>query len=138
MAYVVILIAVLLISPFILKLASSQDKKTKYNLRIIFLTFLTIQIILGFFGGLQLFLVISTIQIILLLVSKSFNTAVVFLNFINSVLIFVEMIRLSNSLGYQVISLPAIGAVFLVLFGNIIGLAFINKDKNLLKKYFRL
>lgn len=47
------------------------------------------------------------------------------------------MINLSNKAGYQIFSLSAIGAVFLVLFGNIIGLAFINQDKNLLKKYFK-
>lgn len=155
MEYVVILIAVLLISPFILKIASSQNKKTKYNLKIVFLTLLTAQLILGFlnwenftsgrsafelslsFPGslLGLFFVVSIFQILFLLISKSFNTLVVVLNFINSVLIFMGMIRLSSLLGFQAVSLPSIGAVFLVLIGNAIGLSFINKDKNLLKKY---
>lgn len=134
-----ILVAILtiLLSPFVLKIASKQDKKAKQNLKYIFLTILLSQIILGFLSGLQLFLVISVIQILLLLMSKSFNTIVVALNFINSVLIFVEMIRLSSSLGYQVVSLPSIGAVFLVLVGNVVGLGFINRDKNLLGKYFK-
>lgn len=155
MEYVVILIAVLLISPFILKIASSQNKKTKYNLKIVFLTLLTTQLILGFlnwenfttgrsafelslsFPGsmLGLFFVISIFQILLLIAHKSFNTLVVVLNFANTVLIFTGMIRLSSILGYQAVSLFSIGAVFLVLIGNVVGLSFINKDKNLLKKY---
>jgi len=45
------------------------------------------------------------------------------------------MIRLSSFLGFQAVSLASIGTVFLVLIGNVLGLAFINKDKNLLKKY---
>lgn len=47
------------------------------------------------------------------------------------------MIKLSNILGFQAVSFASIVAVFLVLLGNIIGLTFINKDKNLLKKYFK-
>lgn len=135
--YIVILAIVLLISPFVLKVASKQDKKTKQNLKFWFLIILSAQIILGFLSGLQLFLVISIIQIILLLISKSFNTIVVVLNFINSVIIFMEMINMSKEAGYQIFSLPAIGAVFLVLIGNVLSLAYINKDANLLKKYFK-
>ncbi|MBI2601072.1 hypothetical protein HYW42_03900 [Candidatus Daviesbacteria bacterium] len=137
LTYVIIFAAVLIISPFVLRIASSQKKETKQQLKLIFLGLLCAQILLGFFVGSKLFPAVSFIQILLLLSGKSFNTLVVILNFINSVLIFVEMIRLSDNLGYQVVSLPAVAAVFLVLIGNVFGLAYINKDANLLKKYFR-
>lgn len=136
--FIVVVILTILFSPFVLKLASNQNKKNKQNLRFSFVLILSIQVILGFWSGLKLFPIVSFIQILLLLSGKSFNTLVVVLNFINSVLIFVEMIRLSNNLGYQVVSLPAIAAVFLVLIGNVLGLAYINKDTNLLKKYFKI
>lgn len=155
--YIIILAAVLVISPFILRLASNQNKETKQQLRLIFLFILFVQILLGFLNweklttgrsGLELsftytdsllgaFFIVSTLQIILLFISKTLNTLVVVLNFINSVLIFMGMIRLSNILGFQAVSFAAIGAVFLVLTGNVVALAFINKDKNLLKKYFK-
>lgn len=155
-SYTFILVAILIISPFILTLAAKQDKKAKHNLKYIFLTILSSQILLGFlnwenFQGtgrsgfnlslaypdsfLGLFFIISLLQITLLLLNKSFNTAVAVLNFINSVLIFAGMIRISSSLGYQAVSFASVGAVFLVLVGNVVALIFINKDKNLLKKY---
>lgn len=153
--YVIILATVLLVSPFILRLASSQKRETKQQLKFIFLGLLCTQIILGFFNWenfnvgrsgfdlsitypnsfLGLFFIISAIQIILLTINKSFNTLIVILNFINAILIFAGMIRLSGILGFQAVSLSSIGAVFLVLIGNILGLAYINRDKNLLKKY---
>lgn len=156
MPYLIIIAVVLTISPFILRLAQSQKKEIKRNLKLTLLILLTAQLSLGllnwenFTSGrsgfelslifpsslLGLFFVISIIQISLLILSKSFNALVVLLNFINTVLIFVSMIRLSSILGYQVVSFASIGTVFLVLFGNVIGVAFINKDKNLLKKYF--
>ena len=147
--YIIILVIVLLVSPFVLKLSVDQRKKTKQNLKSFFILVILAQIILGFFGGLGLslaypgsllglFFIISVIQILLLLINKSFNTLVVVLNFFNTFLIFVGMIRLSNMLGYQVADLASIGTVFLVLIGNVIGLVFINKDKNLLKKYSKL
>lgn len=147
--YIIILVVVLLVSPFVLKLAINQGKKTKQNLKYFFILILFAQIFLEFFGGLQLslaypssllglFFIISVIQILLLLINKSFNTLVVVLNFLNTFLIFVGMMRVSNMLGYQVVDLASICTVFLVLIGNIIGLALINKDKNLLKKYSKL
>lgn len=135
--YIVILAIVLLLSPFVLKIASKQDKKVKHNLKSWFLVIFSAQIILGYFSGVKFFPAISFLQIILLITNKSFNTLVVVLNFINSVVIFAEMINMSKQAGYQIFSLPAIGAVFLVLIGNILGLAYINKDTNLLKKYFK-
>ena len=150
-----VLVVTILISPFVLILATKQDKKTKYNLRLSWIILLAFQLFLGFLNWenfkvgrsgielslaypnslLGLFFVISTLQILLLLADKFFNTLVVILNFANTILIFTGMIRLSSILGYQAVSFASIGAVFLVLIGNIIGLAFINKDKNLLKKY---
>lgn len=154
---IIVAILTILLSPFILKLASNQKKETKKRLRIIFLSILCAQIVLGFLNWenfttgrsgfelsltypdsfLGLFFIVSLVQIILLLLNKSLNILVVILSFINSILIFIGMIRLSNILGFQAVSFASIGVVFLVLTGNIVGLAFINKDKNLLKKYFR-
>lgn len=134
---ILVTILTLLLSPFVLRLALNQRKETKQNLKSVFILILSIQIVLGFLTGIQLFLVVSTIQIILLLTSKSFNTTVIVLNFINSMVIFMEMINMSKEAGYQIFSLPAIGAVFMVLIGNVFGLVYINKDKNLMKKYFK-
>lgn len=133
--YVIILAVVLLVSPFVLRFASNQRKETKQQLRFILLGLLFAQLILGFFAGVKFFLAISFIQILLLIIGKSFNTLVIVLNFVNSVVIFAEMINMSKQAGYQIFSLPAIGAVFLVLIGNILGLVLINRDKNLLNKY---
>lgn len=155
-SYIFILVGVLVLSPFILILASSQNKKSKNNLKLIFLCILIVQILLGSLNWenlqgsgrsgfelslaypdsfLGLFFITSLLQIILLLLNKSFTTAVAVLNFINSLVIFAGMIKLSRLLENQIISLPSIGAVFLVLIGNVISLMWINKDKNLLKKY---
>lgn len=156
--YTLILAITILLSPFIITLASKQSKKTKQQLKFVFLLILSAQIFLGFLnwenfsvgrGGFELslaypnsflgfFFIISVIQISLLIFNKSFNTLVIILNFINTVLIFIGMIKLSNISGFQAVSFASVGAVFLVLTGNIVGLAFINKDKNLLKKYFKL
>lgn len=153
--YVIILAAVLIISPFVLKIASSQKKETKQQLKFILLFILSAQILLGFLNWenfsmgrtgfelamiypsslLGLFFIVSLLQLILLIINQSFNTAAVVLNFINSILIFAGMILLSNILRFQAVSFASIGAVFLVLIGNVVALVFINKDKNLLKKY---
>ncbi|MDO8486860.1 MAG: hypothetical protein Q7S45_00995 [Candidatus Curtissbacteria bacterium] len=154
--YIFILVTILIVSPFILALASKQGKQAKQNLKYIFLTLLLSQILLGFlnwenFQGtgrsgfdlslaypgsfLGLFFIISLLQITLLVLNKPFNKAVAVFNFINSLVIFAGMIRLSSLLEKQIFSLPSIGAVFLVLIGNVISLMWINRDKNLLKKY---
>lgn len=145
----------MLVSPFVLSLASKQDKKHKVALRGIFLSILMVQILLGFLNwenftsgrsGFELsltypnsflgfFFLVSILQFTLLLVNKSLYTLAVVFNFINTILVFIDMIKLSNILGFQAVSFASIGAVFLVLFGNIIGLSFINKDKNLFNKY---
>lgn len=155
MTYAVILIFVLLLSPFVLLTASKQDKKSKTRLKLIFLVILTLQLVLGFLNWenfttgrngfelalsypqswLGLFFIISILQIMFLFTNKSLYTPAIILNFANTILIFVGLIRLGNILGYQAVSLFSILAVFLVLIGNVVGLAFINKEKNLFKKY---
>lgn len=153
---IIVAILTILLSPFVLKLASNQGKKTKQNLKYFFIFILLTQILLGFFNWetlkevgrsgfdlslaypdsfLGVFFIISLLQITLLLLNKSFNTTVAVLNFINSVLIFAGMIRISNFLEFQAVSFASVGAVFLVLTGNVIALIFINKDKNIFKKY---
>lgn len=154
-SYTFILAIVLILSPFVLALAVKQDKQFKQNLKYISLTILSSQLILGLLNWenlasgrsgyelsltypnslLGLFFIISILQIFLLATNKLYNTAVVILNFINSVLIFVGLIRLSSLLGFQAVSFASIGAVFLVLIGNVVALVFANKDKKLLNKY---
>lgn len=154
--YLIILAVVLVISPFVLKLASNKGKKTKQSLKSFFILILSAQIILGFLNWetfketgksgfglaftypqsfLGLFFIVSIIQLSILLLSKKFYTTAVILNFINTVIFFIAMIRLGQITGIQAASFANIGAAFAVLIGNIIGLIFINKDKNLLKKY---
>ncbi|MBI2595116.1 hypothetical protein HYW46_00075 [Candidatus Daviesbacteria bacterium] len=156
MEYIFILAAVLLISPFVLRFASKQDKKTKLKTKTIFLSILIMQLVLGFFDWesftgfgrngfelsfsypnslLGLFFIVVAVQIILLLISKSFSTLVVVLNFAGSIIIFAGMIRLSNILGFQAVSFASVLAVFAVLLGNVAGLVWINKDRNLFRKY---
>lgn len=157
MEYTVIIIAVLLLSPFILKIATSQNKKTKYNLRIILLVLLGLQLLAGFlnwevlkgFGRsgfelsltfpssyLWLFFAISFIQFLLLVIKKpALDITSVILNFINTAIFFAGMIMLSNLLGRQVVSFASISTIFAVLIGNVAGLMLINKDNNLFKKY---
>lgn len=154
--YVIILAVVLVASPFVLKIASSQSKAAKRQLKLIFLSLLSTQILLGFLNWenfaagrsgfelslaytgslLGLFFIISALQILLLSTSKTFNTLVMVLNVINSVFIFTGMIRLSSLLGFQAVGFASIGAVFLVLIGNVVGLVYLNKDKDILRKYF--
>lgn len=153
---ILVVILTIVLSPFILIIASNQNKNVKNKLRLVFFCILAVQIILGFFNwenfkelgrsGYELALnfpqsylgfvfVISLLQIILILINKSFTTLAVVLNFINTILIFIAMSRLSSNLGFQAVSLSSIGAVFLILIGNVVALAFINKDKNIFKKY---
>ncbi len=144
--YLIILAVVLFISPFVLKLASNQGKKTKQSLKYFFISILSAQIILGFFGVLEsalthpqsflgLFFAITIIQIFLLLLKQKSYTPAVILNFINTFVFFYGMIRLSQITGIQNSSIASIGTAFTVLIGNVFGLIFINTDKNLLKKY---
>lgn len=135
--YVIILAAILIISPFVLNLASKQNQKTKQRLKFVFLSILIAEIILGFWGGFKvwLFFAVSAIQILLILRCK-FTLAVV-LNFINTLVFFIGMIRVGQITGIQDSSLTNITVAFLLLIGNVVGLIFINKDKDLLKKYFK-
>ena len=131
--YIIILTVILIISPFVLKLASNQGKKTKQSLKFYFVLLLLTQILLVFLGGLSLwiFLTITVIQIVLLVLNQKFYTLAVILNFINTFVFFYGMIRLGQITGIQDTSLASIGTAFVVLTGNVLGLKFINKDKNL-------
>lgn len=151
--YIIILVAVLGISPFVLKLASNQGKKTKQDLKFVFIFLLCAQIILGFLNWenftagrsgfafaypesfLGLFFAVTFIQIILLLLNRKFSTPAVIFNFINTIVFFTGMIRLGQITGIQLAGTASIGTAFAVLIGNVIGLIFINRDKNILKKY---
>lgn len=148
LTYVIILAAVLIISPFVLKLATKQDKKNKQSLKSFFILIILAQILLGFLGGfkfaldypqsfLGFFFIISATQLVLLVFSKKLYTLAVVLNFINTIIFFMGMIRLGQITGIQDTSIASISTAFIVLIGNVIGLVFINKDKNLLKKYFK-
>lgn len=156
-SWMVILPATLLLSPFVLLIASKQDKSTKFKLRLPFATLLVFQLLLALFNwetmrgpgrsGLELalafphsllilFFFLTLAQIVMVLLRKSqTDLAAVVANFINSFLIFASLIIISKTLGRQIVSFAAIAEVFLVLIGNVVALALINKDKMLLSKY---
>lgn len=157
MTYLIILAGVLVLSPFIISLASSQNKKVKNKLRLILLSLLFLQILSGFFNweaflkgtrtGFELalnypvsflgvFFIVSFIQILMLVFSKrSADVLAIILNFANTILLFTGLIRASNMTGIQAFSYASLTAIFAVLIGNVIGLTFINKDKSLMAKY---
>lgn len=152
---ILVTIITVLLTPFILLIASKQNKETKQHFRLIYIFLLTTQILLGFLNWenfalgrsgfelalsypqsiLRLFFVLSLIQLFLLIASKKLSTLVVIINFINTVVLFTGMIRLGQITSTQFVSWASIGAAFLVLIGNVIGLVLINKDKNLFKRY---
>ncbi|HLC87603.1 MAG TPA: hypothetical protein VJG66_00920 [Patescibacteria group bacterium] len=155
-SYLLVLAAVLILSPFALAAASKQDKKTKTKVRLVFLFFIISQLVLGFLNWenfesgrsgislaisypgslLWLFFVISAVQVLLVLLNTRFTTLyAAILNFVNTVVLFAGLLRLSSSLGFQVVSFASIGAVFLCLAGNVVSLILINRDKNIIKKY---
>lgn len=153
-----ILPAIFLISPFVLALASRQDKKTKHILKTAFQFLLLLQVLAGFlnwetFEGagrsgfglalaypqsfLWLFFLISAGQFFLLFFPKLFvQTTMVVLNFLNSIIFFISMITISNLVGKQTISIISIAVAFLVLIGNVVGLSLINRDPKLLAKFW--
>ena len=154
---ILILPLILIISPFILILASRQDKGTKKNIRLIFILFLVLELILGFFNwesfskdglsGYQLalaypssllfaFFALTLSQTIILVFAKRFlDILATILNFANLIILFAALISISNILGFQTVGWANLGTIFLVLFANIAGLALINKDSNLLSKF---
>ncbi len=148
-----VLIVTIAVSPFILQLASRQNKKTKQKLRQIFLLLLIFQLILGFLGWeslpfsgttgfelalsypnafLWLFFTVSIVQIALIASNKrSAHVAAVSLNFLNTFIIFASLIIISKIIEKQIVSLASISAVFLNLTANVVSLALVNKDKNI-------
>jgi hypothetical protein len=156
-SYPIILVAVLILSPIVIKLAARQDRKTKGTLRKVFLSLLFLQLISGFFNwetfsgpgrtGLELsiefpssflglFFAVTTLQIIFLLIPRRVtDVGAVVLNFANTAVFFAGVILASRFVGEQIVSLFNVGAVFAVLIGNVVGLAYINQHKNILANY---
>ncbi|MBI2021538.1 hypothetical protein HYS93_01495 [Candidatus Daviesbacteria bacterium] len=153
--YLLILVVVFLLTPFVLLLASKQSKKVKQRIRLVWVALLFSQLLLGFLGWerllldgrngfelaltypeslLYIFFLINLFQLPPLIFNHFLNL-VVLLNFINTFIIFLSMIKLSSLVGSSVVSLANIGLVFLVLIGNVLGLILINKDRKLLNKY---
>ena len=154
---ILILPLTLILSPFILILASRQDKSTKSKIRLILLAFLILELLLGFLNweslakegrsGYQLalsyrwsflflFFVLTLFQAIILTFGRRFlDILATIVNFANTIVLFIALILLSNILGYQAVSWANLGTIFLVLFANIAGLVLINKDSNLLSKF---
>lgn len=128
--YTIILIAVLIISPFAIGLAEKQDKRTKSRLKNIFLFLLLAQIALASYNWqlLLLFLAISLLQFVLFL--KKPSQTVVVINFINTLVLFITMARLDRPIG-NLNNLAAIAAAFVVLINNVLGLLLINREKKL-------
>lgn len=157
LTYPIILLAVFLISPIVLLIASKQGKVVKRNLKIGFLILLLLELVFGLFNWesfsepgrsgftlsityptsfLGLFFIVALVQVILLFIPKRpAHIIAVCLNFVNTVLFFVGAILVSNTIGKQIFSLWSIGAVFAVLIGNVVGLMFLNKDRKLLSKF---
>ncbi|MDO8260804.1 MAG: hypothetical protein Q7T50_04915 [Candidatus Magasanikbacteria bacterium] len=151
-----VLPAIILISPIVLAIASKQEKGTKQKLRQIFLLLLILQLFLGLLGWeslpfsgrtgfelafaypnafLWLFFVITIVQIALLTSQKhTAHIAATSLNFLNTLIIFASLILISKILTRQIVSLASIGTVFLNLTASVVSLALANKDKNLLTK----
>lgn len=155
LTYPIILLVVLILSPFVLTLANKQDSRTKRNLKIGFFILLLFELASGLFNWesfsgagqsgftlsftyptslLGLFFAIALVQMILLLIPKrTAHLAAVVLNFINTVVFFVGVILVSGAIGKQIVSLWSIGVIFAVLIGNVVGLVWINKDNTLAK-----
>lgn len=151
LTYPIILLFVLILSPFVLTLAGKQDSKTKRNLKSGFFILLLLELTSGFFNWasfsgtgqsgfalaftypssfLGLFFVIILIQMILLFIPKrNAHLAAVVLNFINTAVFFAGVILVSEVIGKQIVSFWNIAAIFAVLIGNIVGLVWLNKDK---------
>lgn len=157
MDLIIVLAAVLILSPFVLKIAGRQDASTKNKLRAIFQILLLGELLSGFFNwenlnmpgrsGFQLaltypnsylwiFFVIVIIQIILLALKKwQLSVLATILSFANTIFFFVGIILTSGLVGRQIVSFANIAAIFLVLIGNVVGLALVNRDKELLAKW---
>lgn len=156
LTYLLILMGILVLSPIILAYAVKQEKKFKEKVRKFCLFLLGIELLLGFLGwesfsggrsGFSLaleypssflwaFFVITIVQIFLLIFNKEyFGTIATVLNFLNTIALFTGLIRVSNALNYQIVSYASILVIFLVLILNVALLVYINKDKELLKKY---
>lgn len=149
LSYSIILLGTLICSPFVLKIAMRQDNQTKFRLKAIFLILLVAEILLDFSNWesfdpasrsgialalaypqslLGIFFGLTLVQL-LLLATESYVHIAVLLNGINSVLIFVALRNVSQLMDKQIVSLASVAVVFLVLASNVVGLAFLHKNK---------
>lgn len=154
--YIFILIGILVLSPIVLALAVRQEKELKEKVRKFCLFLLGVELLLGFLGWesfsggrsafslalkypgsfLWVFFAITAVQIICLILNKKhLATIATVLNFLNTFVLFAAFIKLSSLLGFQAVSFASILNVFLVLILNVTLLVYINKDRELLKKY---
>ena len=151
--YLIIIVGVLILSPFAIAAATRTDKKTKQILRFSLFVLLVIQIVTGFFNWessattnrsgialaaaypsslLGLFFIIPFFQAGLLLLRKHWAlVTTVVLNFVNTVVFFIGVVSLEKIRGIEVFSYFALGAIFAVLVGNVVALLLVNRDKNL-------
>lgn len=149
--------AVILVAPIVLTIASKQQKSSKQKLRIVFQISLTIILALSFLnwetqspGGrnafmlatsfqnifLWLFLTITFLGIILLSFKKYlFDLLATVASVISTFLFFAAAITISNAIGRSIVSPALITSAMIVLINNVLGLALVNRDSNLLAKY---
>lgn len=148
---------VILVAPIILTVASKQQKSAKQKLRIVFQVSLTIILALSFLnwetqspGGrnafmlatsfqnifLWLFLASTFLQIALLSFKKyQFDLMATVAGLVSTFLFFAAAITISNTLGRSIVSPALITTAMIVIVNNVLGLALVNRDSNLLAKY---
>ena len=152
-----ILPVILLIAPIVLSIASRQDSAAKQMLRYVLQISLATVLALGLlnwetqteggrsaymlaldfqsiyllaFIGLSLFLIIS-----LQIKSYKFDLIAAVGNILITILFFAAAITISGELGKPIISPAIITAALMVLVNNVLVLALVNRDKNLVSKY---
>src|SRR3990167_994931 len=133
MEYFLILALTLLVSPFVLTLLLgflnwekfTTTGRSGFDLALAFpQTFLWV-----------FFLILFLQAVFLTSRHPSLGNLTVVLNFVNTVIFFVSQITLGSVAGKQLVSWGSILAAFLILVANIVGLIYINKDKNMLAKF---
>jgi len=156
MDFIIVIAVVALVTPLALRIASKQDRDSKNKLRAILWVLLLGEFLSGLLdwetfdgagrSGLKLaltypstflwmFFVVAFVQIILLSFRRpTIYATVATLNFVNTIIVFIGMIMVSNIIGRQIVSPAGIAAIFLALIGNVVGLLLANKDKNLIAK----
>jgi len=148
---------VILIAPLVLIIASRQNKSAKQKLRTVFQISLGAIIALSFLnwetqnpGGrnafmfavsfqnifLWLFLASTFLQIALLSFKKyQFDLMVTVTGLVSTFLFFAATITISNAISRSIVSPALITTAMIVIVNNVLGLALVNRDSNLLAKY---